>query len=95
MFRASSTRPSPTCLTSRPEARRWFQSAVAAVPWLRGADRCFGRLEAQLARWLKPRGLAFSEAKTRIAALTEDFDFLGFNFRRYPNGHLLIKPGTP
>jgi RNA-directed DNA polymerase len=52
------------------------------------------QVKAQLAEWLEPRGLAFSEAKTRIVPVTEGFDFLGFNLRRYPNGKLLIKPGA-
>ena len=51
-------------------------------------------VKARLARWLEPRGLAFNEAKTRIVHLTEGFDFLGMNLRRYPNGKLLIKPGA-
>ena len=50
--------------------------------------------KAQLAKWLEPRGLAFNEAKTRIVPVTEGFDFLGFNLRRYPNGKLLTKPGA-
>jgi RNA-directed DNA polymerase len=52
------------------------------------------QVKAQLATWLEPRGLAFNEAKTRIVCLSEGFDFLGFNLRRYPNGKLLIKPGV-
>ena len=52
------------------------------------------QVKARLAGWLEPRGLAFNEAKTRIVPLTEGFDFLGFNLRRYPNGKLLIKPGA-
>jgi len=52
------------------------------------------QVKARLAEWLEPRGLAFNEAKTRIVSLSEGFDFLGFNLRRYPNGKLLIKPGT-
>ena len=48
--------------------------------------------KAQLAGWLAPRGLAFNEDKTRIVHLSEGFDFLGFNVRRYPNRKLLIKP---
>jgi RNA-directed DNA polymerase len=52
------------------------------------------QVRAQLAEWLEPRGLAFNDAKTRIVHLTEGFDFLGFNLRRYPNGKLLIKPGA-
>ena len=52
------------------------------------------QVKARLAGWLEPRGLAFNEAKTRIVPVTEGFDFLGFNLRRYPNGKLLIKPGA-
>jgi RNA-directed DNA polymerase len=52
------------------------------------------QVKDDLARWLAPRGLAFNEDKTRIVHLTEGFDFLGFNVRRYSNGKLLIKPST-
>ncbi len=52
------------------------------------------QVKARLAGWLEPRGLAFNDAKTRIVPLSEGFDFLGFNLRRYPNGKLLIKPGA-
>jgi RNA-directed DNA polymerase len=37
-----------------------------------------------LKAWLAMRGLALSEDKTRIVHLTDGFDFLGFNVRRYP-----------
>jgi len=47
----------------------------------------------RLAEWLAPRGLAINEDKTRIVALSEGFDFLGFNVRRY-GGKLLIKPSV-
>jgi RNA-directed DNA polymerase len=54
------------------------------------------QVKAQLAEWLKPRGLVFNEDKTRIVGLDEGFDFLGFNLRRYERGRqpdkLLIKP---
>ena len=40
--------------------------------------------------WL-PGGLAFNEDKTKVVHLSEGFDFLGFNVRRY-NRKLLIKP---
>jgi RNA-directed DNA polymerase len=50
------------------------------------------QVKARLARWLAPRGLAFNEDKTRITHLSEGFDFLGFNVRRYNNRKLLIKP---
>ncbi len=52
------------------------------------------QVKARLAGWLEPRGLAFNEAKTRIVPLSEGYDFLGFNLRRYPNGKLLIKPSV-
>src|SRR5215813_9425118 len=50
------------------------------------------QVKARLAEWLAPRGLAFNEDKTKIVHLSDGFDFLGFNIRRYPNRKLLIKP---
>ena len=50
-----------------------------------------GHVKARLTEWLAPRGLAFNEDKTKIVCLSEGFDTLGFNVRRY-NGKLLIKP---
>jgi RNA-directed DNA polymerase len=57
---------------------------------------CVSREQAEkvrdrLAAWLKSRGLAFNEDKTRIVHLNQGFDFLGFNVRHY-RGKLLIKP---
>ncbi|NEP26982.1 group II intron reverse transcriptase/maturase [Moorena sp. SIO3I6] len=34
-------------------------------------------------KWLTKKGLTLSEEKTRITHLTEGFDFLGWNFRKY------------
>jgi len=48
-------------------------------------------VKARLAEWLAPRGLAFNEDKTRVVCLSEGFDFLGFNARRY-HGKPLIMP---
>ena len=48
-------------------------------------------VKARLASWLAPRGLAFNEDKTRVVTLSEGFDFLGFNVRRY-GIKPLIKP---
>jgi RNA-directed DNA polymerase len=48
-------------------------------------------VKARLAGWLASRGLAFNEDKTRVVSLSEGFDFLGFNVRRY-RGKPLIKP---
>jgi RNA-directed DNA polymerase len=49
------------------------------------------QVKARLAEWLAPRGLAFNEDKTKIVHLSEGFDFLAFNVRRYQR-KLLIKP---
>src|SRR6185503_324837 len=48
--------------------------------------------KTRLAEWLAPRGLVFNEDKTKIVPLSEGFDFLGLNVRRYRNGKLLITP---
>lgn len=52
------------------------------------------QVKARLVEWLRPRGLAFNEAKTHIIGASRGCDFLGFNIRRYPNGKLLIKPSA-
>lgn len=49
------------------------------------------QVKARLVEWLAPRGLVFNEDKTRIVHLSEGFDFLGFNVRRY-HRKLLITP---
>src|SRR5450759_4065024 len=41
--------------------------------------------------FLKDRGLSLSEEKTKIVHIDENFDFLGWNVRKY-DGKLLIKP---
>jgi RNA-directed DNA polymerase len=51
-------------------------------------------VQAKLARWLAPRGLAFNEDKTTVVPLSEGFNFLGFNVRRH-RFKLLIKPSKP
>lgn len=54
--------------------------------------------KAELSVWLAQRGLALSDEKTRIAHLSDGFDFLGFHIRQYraPSSRwgwkLLIKP---
>lgn len=52
-----------------------------------------GQVRARLTGWLTPRGLAFTDEKTKIVSLQDGYDFLGFSIRRYRNGKLLIKPG--
>ena len=49
------------------------------------------QVKARLAEWLAPRGLVFNEDKTKVVALSQGFDFLGVNVRRY-GSKLLIKP---
>jgi RNA-directed DNA polymerase len=58
---------------------------------------CFTEQEAESVRerlrgWLAIRGLSLNEDKTHIVHLTQGFDFLGWNIRRYPGSKLLIKP---
>jgi RNA-directed DNA polymerase len=42
--------------------------------------------------FLQERGLTLSPEKTHITHISEGFDFLGQNIRKYDNGKLLIKP---
>lgn len=49
-------------------------------------------IKVELIAFLKERGLELSEEKTLITHITDGFDFLGFNIRKYRNGMLLIKP---
>ncbi|MGF6305021.1 MULTISPECIES: group II intron maturase-specific domain-containing protein [Paraburkholderia] len=42
--------------------------------------------------FLQERGLTLSLEKTRITHISQGFDFLGQNIRKYPNGKLRIKP---
>ena len=86
-YRAGGTRPGGTQRGS-PVAIRYADDIVV----LCGSQQQAGHVKARLAEWLAPRGLAFNEDKTRIVHLSEGFDFLGFNIRRYPNRKLLIKP---
>jgi RNA-directed DNA polymerase len=50
------------------------------------------RVRGKLTGWLAERGLALNEDKTRIVCPSQGFDFLGWNFRRYPGPKLLIRP---
>lgn len=58
-----------------------------------------GHSKEWLENWVKPvvneflaeRGLTLSPEKTKITHITEGFDFLGWNIRKY-NGKLLMKP---
>ena len=49
-------------------------------------------LQKDIEYFLSPRGLELSEEKTHITHIQEGFNFLGFNFRKYPSNKLIIKP---
>jgi RNA-directed DNA polymerase len=54
-------------------------------------------VKPRVIQFLSARGLRLSEEKTHITSITEGFDFLGWNFRKYPvSGRykLLIKPSA-
>jgi RNA-directed DNA polymerase len=71
-----------------PALTRYADDFTVCCHTRRQAEQVKGRL----AEWLAPRGLTLNEDKTRIVALAQGFDFLGFSVRRYPSGKLLIKP---
>ena len=79
-----------TLKSGSPALARYADDLVACCHSRQQAEQ----VQARLAAWLAPRGLAFNEAKTRIVHLGEGFDFLGFSLRRYRNGKLLIKPSA-
>src|SRR6266849_3434626 len=85
-YKTSGTRAGGTERGS-PVAVRYADDVVVLCHSQRQAEHA----KARLAEWLAPRGLAFNEDKTRIVHLSEGFDFLGFNIRRY-RSKLLIKP---
>lgn len=49
-------------------------------------------LQRDIARFLSSRGLELSKEKTHITHIRDGFDFLGFNFRKYPNDKVIVKP---
>ncbi|MDC9591509.1 group II intron reverse transcriptase/maturase [Xenorhabdus sp. XENO-10] len=54
-------------------------------------DVLLNEVKPQLIDFLRERGLTLSEEKTHITHISDGFDFLGFNLRKY-RGKLLIKP---
>jgi RNA-directed DNA polymerase len=80
-------RDAGTAVPGSPVLIRYADDALALCHSRDQAEQ----VKARLAAWLKPRGLAFNEAKTAIVCLDDGVDFLGFNVRRY-RGKLLIKP---
>ncbi len=51
-----------------------------------------GEIKPLVEQFLRKRGLELSPTKTVVTQVTQGFDFLGQNVRRYRNGKLLIKP---
>ena len=51
-----------------------------------------GEIKPLVEQFLQERGLELSPTKTVVTNVTQGFDFLGQNVRRYPNRKLLIKP---
>lgn len=49
------------------------------------------RVKPAVETFLSERGLSLSQEKTKITHISEGFDFLGMNIRKY-NGKLIIKP---
>ncbi len=49
-------------------------------------------LQRDIEQFLKIRGLTLSKEKTKISNIYDGFDFLGFNFKKYAKGKLLIRP---
>ena len=49
-------------------------------------------LQKDIEKFLSIRGLELSKEKTFITHIRDGFDFLGFNFRKYPNNKVIVKP---
>lgn len=77
----------PIAATGTPILVRYADDYVALCHSQEEANR----VKETLARWLRPRGLQINEEKTRVVHMTQGFDFLGFNLRRYGD-KLLVKP---
>jgi RNA-directed DNA polymerase len=49
-------------------------------------------LQKDIEIFLAQRGLELSKEKTHITNIRDGFDFLGFHFRKYPDGKVIVKP---
>lgn len=67
---------------------RYADDFVVTAPTKEKAEEA----KSILIPFLAERGLELSEEKTKAVHISEGFDFLGWNFRKYRNGVLLIKP---
>jgi len=73
-----------------PAARSWSATADDLIALCHSRQQA-EQVQARLAGWLEPRGLAFNQDKTKITHLDQGVDFLGFEIRRF-GGKLLTKP---
>lgn len=55
-------------------------------------EEILGKVKVVIQEFLTERGLELSKEKTLITNINEGFDFLGWNFRKYKNGKLIVKP---
>ena len=76
-----------------------FPRATRLVVFCESQEDALVVKDRLLPDWLAERGLSLSPEKTRLVQLTEGFDFLSFNVRRYPHSQtarsgckLCIKP---
>ncbi len=49
-------------------------------------------IQKKIEIFLNERGLELSKEKTRITNIHDGFNFLGFNFRKYSNSKMIVKP---
>lgn len=49
-------------------------------------------VQKDIEKFLNIRGLELSKEKTHITNIRDGFDFLGFNFRKYPNDKVIVTP---
>ena len=82
-----------------PNGRKWIKPKINLVRYaddfiITAKDKeTIEKIILPLVRqFMEERGLMLSEEKTKITHISEGFDFLGFNIRKYSNGKLLTKP---
>lgn len=67
---------------------RYADDFVITAPSKETAERA----KNTIVPFLAERGLELSEVKTLITHISTGFDFLGWNFRKYRNGKVIVKP---
>ncbi|STX81658.1 reverse transcriptase [Legionella busanensis] len=63
------------------------------ILYISGAsEKVLMKVKSEVQTFLAAHGLTLSEEKTKITAISNGFNFLGFNVRRYNNSKTLVKP---